>query len=861
MKNKATAEVPQPSPHHCPETVLDLFEALLTHGTTEDKRVLTPLPDFRKDLDVSWRDPKYRMEHFQHHFQGGTVEFAPLGGNEFNSGATNISTDPNRALIENVQNGIEAVIDGAVEGDRGRPIPRSPREAAERYWGLSEDSFNTMPKGELCEMAKKFVVFRAFTKNCNFSDPHDPFFDIRDFGSGILPEKMVDTVLSIGQGNKQKKPYLMGRFGIGGSNAYQYSRLSAIASRRKGSDRVGFTFVFLDNSKVRKGEQKSATYVYMTINGQIPEVSVQELAERGLSFEHGTLIRHFGYASDAVQQNTDKSIYGLGHRFLPCLILPIWSSVHVGVPTKRGLLPEYKEHGHTIVGTGNRLRRLAYEKTRGLKSDGDVDGGKLKFFDEGELPLGDMDFGGETLEPAGFVKIRCYVLCNKTIKGGLRGAREAVRTLASPQNPIQFVLDGQNHAEESRRWITAPESDCAKLNHVGKYMVVQLIGDGMSPLAKNELVSSSREHLKDGPIKRKIIQGLVDFLSANEELTQIDAELARGEPRNPEEEASFEEDFRKFFSAGKVNLDRLFGVPKGTETGPRGKEPLPDLAPSEDPMHLHWLITNKSGRDGSHKVTLYPGQVQGWRFLTDVSPRFWDPSGESGEERTLDLTWGPYVAPTSYSKFAGGKIKCTFKCAEDAPIGKVTRIKLEFRKKNGEILSDALEVHIVPPPKDVNSTGGHKPYKGSRPGNHLQLISNTPHRILPPKGLDSSNRLWAEYWGETPDSAGMHLELSAGAFQVYYNTEDHIYRDMANRCKGWGLENAFQTELEYQLTLWAYIRSLSNLVGDDTYKDCGGALTALRGHRDDLKACFQSLVILAQTNAVRMQTLTKAANV
>ena len=72
---------------------------------------------------------------------------------------------------------------------------------------------------------------------------------IEDDGIGQAPERMHETLLSLGSSDKGDKPYLIGLFGQGGSSTYAASEYSWCISRRAPevldgkSDGVGWTIV------------------------------------------------------------------------------------------------------------------------------------------------------------------------------------------------------------------------------------------------------------------------------------------------------------------------------------------------------------------------------------------------------------------------------------------------------------------------------------------------------------------------------------------------------------------------------------------------------------------------------------------
>ncbi len=128
-----------------------------------------------------------------------------------------------------------------------------PREAIARYFQLprldlipktkDKDLRRTMEE-RLREMRRQLVMRLEFDKKLKqFS------VEIRDRGIGQAPERIHQTLLSLGQTDKAEKLVLIGVFGQGGSSTYAASQYSIVVSRRATqfldgkSDGIGWTIV------------------------------------------------------------------------------------------------------------------------------------------------------------------------------------------------------------------------------------------------------------------------------------------------------------------------------------------------------------------------------------------------------------------------------------------------------------------------------------------------------------------------------------------------------------------------------------------------------------------------------------------
>src|SRR5439155_10426030 len=136
----------------------------------------------------------------------------------------------------------------------------------------------------------------------------------------------------------------------------------------------------------------------------------------------------------------------------------------------------------------------------------------------------------------GRVKINYWVAdpASRSPKGpAVRGWRDVLRNWVDPEKTVIMTLDGQTHAEESRYIVTGAHG--AKLWAVGKYMVVQIDCNGLDPRAKYEMFTSTREHAKETPIKKMILEEVVRRLLLDGKLDELNIRLAAADIQTPKD--------------------------------------------------------------------------------------------------------------------------------------------------------------------------------------------------------------------------------------------------------------------------------------------------------------------------------------
>lgn len=152
-----------------------------------------------------------------------TIDWLPFGGGDSGRiphSALGAAEDPALLLAEPVMNSFDAHFEQAVQlaalGGNPPPVPRSPREAAHRFFGVPERGLAIWDsrKGEerkrhdrLAQMTR--VILR------NGSVKSTPTISFVDEAIGQHPSDFWTTVLSLHLANKADIPYTSGQYGHG----------------------------------------------------------------------------------------------------------------------------------------------------------------------------------------------------------------------------------------------------------------------------------------------------------------------------------------------------------------------------------------------------------------------------------------------------------------------------------------------------------------------------------------------------------------------------------------------------------------------------------------------------------------------
>lgn len=805
-----------PSLAKLPETSAELFDALAmtvettiqqpdpTGGGAQTQRYVSPWPGF-----TSWNDARKRLAHFEAK-NSGKFAWVPFNNTESNDGPMSLNAYPGRAFIERVTNCGDANLELKATTDSG-PRPASPHEAVARWYGLGEGDLATAEDSVALSVAQKTVAVRAFVGK----DEKDCILDARDFGIGLSASEMPDTILSLNRGNKKSKPYLTGKHGQGASSTYQYSDLTLIASRKHGTNKVAFTLV---EGAWDEGA-KTPTYKYLTVGGSIPEIDAPS------DFAHGTLVRHIGYtAQDLGSLIGENSLYGLLMRSLAQPLFPVWLEVidlHEEAKAKKvPVFAGFRRFGRTIRGTVNALER-SWQRT--LRKQGqDDDGGEILHRASEVYTLPEMDMGARVgVIALGSVRFNYWVAEPRG-----RSAEQVMRNWVDPSKTILMTLDGQTHAEESKGIVTGSRG--AKLWAAGKYMVVQIDCDGLDPRAKYDLFTSTREHAKETPIKRLILDELIRRLSFDTRLQELNVKLAAADitQTDDDQKEAFASLIKKYLSAVGISFDQMTRkVEKWVDAeeerkAPVPRPPLPPIESVEPPTFVRWRFKGE-------KLTLYPGQKHSAVFETDAAPIYWDPINQAGSKIKVTAIGARYVGA---GEMLGGRVRCHFECPEDAAIGSNGLLQVQLDYAPGQSKNHVLPVEVVAKPERTPRDKPEPKDEPTDPSSPTQKVIKVKVRkrdfteveipVIQPVPVRHEDTTWNTLsWPHDPDRVGFSIRQVSGAVKLYYNAEFRPFLEMKRRMSKKSLEEEFIRRYEMKLVLHTIFSLNYDFVDEDDYNE------------------------------------------
>ncbi|MBL8060748.1 MAG: hypothetical protein JNK63_08555 [Chthonomonas sp.] len=665
-------------------------------------------------------------------------------GRRNNRGTIEASGDTGRSLVERATNGIDAILELEHSNHGGMPDCSSPKEAGLAWLGIPTNGLSAMSATQRRVLAQRVTLVLEEGEG-----RESRLVSVRDYGSGIEPGNMPNTILSLSEDNKLQKHYLAGTFGQGGSSTLAASKLCLIASRSDDNGPVGFTVAkYLD---LPPEEFKTGHYVYLGTLQGVLEASIPTE-----NFSQGTLCRHFGYDLDAYNSPIGpNSIYGLLNMVLFDPVMPVWL--------------ENKLHGWNRVIKGSR------NALNGAVDEGD-ESSRGPSLDH-NMPMFYADLGA-----FGRVGIEYWVLPSPSKENKRPSA-----SFVSDRRPIILTSNGQNHAEFSVQVIRKD----AELPFLASRLICHIDCDGLTPGAKRALFVSNREEARRGAVRNLLLQELVSVLKSDPELERLNRE-AKDDSRREQDEsalARMRDEVAKLLRLQGLDVARAGGTVSEedgnarptVERRPRPpRPPLPPIEIAEPPTFLRFAIEEDP-------VTFYAGQRRYLRIETDANDNYY--SADPSRSRIQVMTLGPGIRVVGQTALRGGRMRVGFLCEEGTAQGETGDLRVELQRTGHPSLSASKSYEVVAQPQARGSD---------------RRVNLPPFEPVP---VFSQDENWIRLgWPEDPSVVASVAEVSDGTLMIYYNADFPPYS-----AKVFGLETR-DTSLASSFTsryeIWLCMHSL-----------------------------------------------------
>jgi hypothetical protein len=602
----------------------------------------------------------------------GEPRWRDLGDRPNNAGTVQIASSAASALIERVTNAIDGMLELKAEEHVGE-LPSSPRDAARDWFAVPRHGI-----GELSDTERRALASNISVILEDSGDPTRPTVRVIDRGIGQHPADAHGTLLSLNENNKVGKPYLQGAYGQGASATYRFGRYTLIVMRRKPAfnggreDLVGWTIVWEDPGDPYV--DKLPIYRYLVDEyGEIPVFDPSLLPD--LSW-HGVNVTHVAYdlrGYTAAYTQPKNGIWALFHSALFDPVLPFL----VGGNREIDLKAAGEDSTRVVIGNAARLNNPI-----GPRGDLAVSYRNSESYDIGKATGRDL----------GRFAINYWVLQRPA---GSTSTSDPTASYVGQDNAVTMTLSGQRQDAESRTWLR----NRTELPFLVRNLIVQIDVDGLSPIAKRELFSSTRERAVDGDLRERIYAEVAAVLKQDSELRRLEREerdrlLAQSTEQVDEK---VRERLRKHIETLLKNktrkVTRTERVPDSSRRGGGGgSRDTDDSNLASVPTRMRFLrdpITIKRG--GTTTVWVEINAKNGYL-----------PEHEDDLSVSFDASLGGKVIDVAKSRLLGGKSLWRFQAAGDAPLGDYT-VEAVLVTASGVITAPST-VRVIEPPKTKTKT-------------------------------------------------------------------------------------------------------------------------------------------------------------
>lgn len=425
------------------------------------------------------------------------------GDNENNYATIgNQQSKPESAIVEKIINSVDAVLIAKclLKGidPESHKAPQSIRDALIEFFGIYDGKLSNIPLKIRGKLAENICLVATGTKV-------NPCYLIIDKGEGQTPNKMPNTVLSIGRSNKLRVRFVQGKFNMGGTGVFRFcgrQNLQLIVSKRhpeiakleKDETKKKWGFTIVRREDPSQGIRNS-TYRYLAPSNKILSFESDGLLlfpgkypeSYGEKLKWGTLIKLYEYQMTGLRTNILFDLYNRLSLLMPGIALPVRF-----FERRKG----YTGHSFETTLSGLTVR---------LEED------KRENLEEGFPTSGILSALGQNMRASIFVF-----------------KREQSQKYTKDEGII-FIVNGQTHAHLSKSFFA---SKSVGMGYLADSLLVIIDCSNFNGRAKEDLFMNSRDRLCSGDLRSEIIRNLKDLIKNHQGLKELRARRRREEIEN-----------------------------------------------------------------------------------------------------------------------------------------------------------------------------------------------------------------------------------------------------------------------------------------------------------------------------------------
>ncbi|GGX19340.1 hypothetical protein [Aquimarina muelleri] len=594
-----------------------------------------------------------------------------LGGIESNYGIIeNQQSSPVAALIEKVTNSIDATLmkkcyEAGINPE-SKEAPKSMDEAVALFYPKNNWDIQSNRRKQAEEIQ---IIADGPTD--------DTAVIIYDNGEGQPPEMFEETFLSLMKGNKNKIPFVQGKYNMGGSGAIVFcgkNGYQLIASKRY--NKIGdFGFTLVRQHPLTKEDKltiKNTWYEYLVIDDKIPSFNIEslDLKLHNKTFTSGTIIKlysyqfgkRYGFAQELNQHLTE-------YLFEPAL--PVLTK-----DTKERY-PNNKVLETDLFGL---KRRLEKEEKDYLQKT---------FVEEYTDDL----FSGTKLIVTG------YVFKNKIKDYSIAESKKIIRDRYFKNNmSVLFSMNGQVHGHYTTEFITKS----LQFNLLKNYLLIHVDCTHLDYDFRKELFMASRDRLKGGQETKSLRDFIAKQLkkkgsalyelnqerrnsisfesgSTNELLKTFTKDIGMAPDLMRLLSQTFKLDFKT--ETSKNNNDKQKGSKKNTQEV--------SFSPQRFPSFF-----NLKGKGNKSAISLPLNGERQIQFATDVEDNYFHRTDDPGELEIALVSYSNNQAENGDQKGSTTEISEVFNIQKSSPRNGTIRIDFNTEGKEDLTVGDEIEIKV-----------------------------------------------------------------------------------------------------------------------------------------------------------------------
>lgn len=466
------------------------------------------------------------------------------------------TSDPVGALAELIINSVDAILmrkaDELGVSESDADCPKNMQEAVARFFPeVSDGRLMNIDSRHRTKLAEKSILVGV--KRPSKRHPF-PTYTVIDYGEGQHPKNFPDTLLSLGEKNKEGIPYVQGRFNMGSTGSIVFCTQGDIfkghykfvlSRRNRKNDHDGpWGWTIIRVRRAAQGE-KLPVAEYFSPDGIVPSFAPERIQSLGRSdiglIDGGTVVKMYEYDIGPSARTVDFGLrQALATSLLECALPVRIYDFNATPDKKRSALRSAGIADSTFSGMNITFRGVGENASEDVAADPEDKGGKSDSLEFSQMIADnseDADLGRIRIHGFGLWKMPDY----------LKNHRRKHR--------VFYTVNGQSQA-----WERASFYRGAKLDDLRNHLVVQVDCDLMDPTARSTIFKPDRERKSDTEITRKLESIVVNSLKESGKLREFANEIRR---RRVTEEIDSNERSRDFFQSivnNSPDLQELLGI-------------------------------------------------------------------------------------------------------------------------------------------------------------------------------------------------------------------------------------------------------------------------------------------------------------